>query len=125
MLDFFIDGSVAVECDRCLDEFNLQVTTNQRIIVKFHGDEAKVDKDDPNIIFISPKDDYINVAQFIYEFINLSIPIKKTCEMDRMGNKKCNEEMLKYLKDQKDKDDSEDDQEIDPRWNKLKDIKNN
>ena len=47
----------------------------------------------------------------------LQIPIKKTCEMDRMGEKTCNPKMLARLEKRKGKENT------DPRWDKLKDIK--
>ncbi len=120
LLDFFIDGSLVSECDRCLDEFNLPVNSLEKVIYKYEGEESTEDLDDPNILFIDEKTERINVAQLIYEFALLQIPIKKTCEMDRMGEKKCNPKMLEYLQNKEDEKEI-----IDPRWEKLKNIKNN
>lgn len=121
VLDFFIDGSLGVECDRCLDPFNLQVTANPQMICKFTGEDSSSDREDPNVLIIAPEDDKINIAQHLYEFIILQIPMKKTCEMDRMGEKECNPKMMARLEENK----VDEDDRIDPRWNKLKDIKNN
>lgn len=120
-LDFYIDGSLRVECDRCLDEFDLQVTTTPQLICKFEGENSSADREDPNVLIIAPEDDTINVAQQLYEFIILQIPMKKTCAMDRMGEKVCNPKMMKHLREKM----IDEDNSIDPRWNKLKDILNN
>lgn len=117
LLDFFIDGSLRSECDRCLDEFNLPISCTEKIIYKYEGEGIAADLEDPNIVFIAEKTERINVAQLIYEFMMLQIPIKKTCEMDRMGEKTCNPKMLARLEERKEKENT------DPRWDKLKDIK--
>ncbi len=119
LLDFFIDGSLRSECDRCLDEFNLPVSSNERVIYKYEGEGRAADHEDPNIVFIAEKTERINVAQLIYEFMMLQIPIKKTCEMDRMDEKACNPKMLARLEEEKEQE------KTDPRWDKLKDIKHN
>jgi uncharacterized metal-binding protein YceD (DUF177 family) len=38
------------------------------------------------------------VADWIYEFINLSIPMQKMCSEEEMGGPKCNNEVLEKLR---------------------------
>ena len=128
-LDFHTEGVVIVTCDRCLDEMEQPIETDDRLKVKLGIEFSEID----DIVVVPEEDGYINVAWFIYEFIALSIPMK---HVHAPG--KCNKEMVnklsKHLRVRG--DDEEDDfdgidntndepQEIDPRWNELKKILGN
>jgi len=126
LLDLTIsfEGNVEVVCDRCLDNFDLPVSYKGSLYVKFGEDKAE---EGDEIIFLSIDDSEINLAQYIYESICLSLPFQRYHGLN--GTKtKCNKEMIKklnsYLSDssKKEKEETED---IDPRWNKLKDIELN
>lgn len=123
ILDFFVDGSVLAECDRCLDKFELPVNGNYHIYIKFKDEMVSAEDEAADVKFISPEATSINVAQLIYEYILLSMPMQKTCDMDMMQNKSCNQTVLKILKN-KIKEDPEKDR-TDPRWDLLKDLTNN
>ncbi len=124
MLDLFIsiEGLVEVTCDRCLEDFELPISYEGSLYVKFG--ETRSDEGE-EIIILSNDDSEINIAQYIYESICLSLPIQRYHGMK--GTKsKCNKQMLDKLKSllvkESKKETSED---IDPRWNKLKDIELN
>ena len=121
ILSFFIDGSVITDCDRCLEDFELPINGFYNLYVKFSDNEAKEDNDDPDVIFISRSDISINVATLIYDYINLSLPIQKTCEMSVLGKKKCNEEIIKKLNETAPKEA----EKTDPRWDLLKNLNKN
>lgn len=119
---FQINGQVVVICDRCLDEMNQEVSSTNRLRVKF-GSEYTDAGDD---VVIVPEDEgSINVAWFIYEFIALAIPIR---HVHAEGD--CNPEMMQKLKSHlsyelaEDNDSSDDlmasEKPMDPRWNDLK-----
>lgn len=91
VLIFAIDGKVGVECDRCLEEFMLPISSSDTLFGKFDPSEAE---DDPDIIYIPKTDTEINIAEYIYEFIVLSVPLSKT--HDDAGER-CPEEIYKYL----------------------------
>ena len=127
-LCFHSEGKVIVTCDRCLDEMEQLIETDDLLKVKLGADFSEI-----NDIVIVPEDDgYINVAWFIYEFIALSIPMK---HVHAPG--KCNKDMVsklsKHLRvsgdDEEEFDDLEDTidepREIDPRWSELKKILDN
>ena len=134
VLNFHTEGVVYVPCDRCLDDVEIPVDTDNSLKVRL-GEE---DSEDDEFITVSEMDGFINVAWYIYEFIALSLPIK---HVHAPGE--CNEAMLgalkKYLKtdgnddEMDDEDDfeegeaeeSDEPKEIDPRWNDLKKILNN
>lgn len=116
-LYFSLDGAVMVTCDRCLDEFEMPITYDASLFVKF-GDVPEEQTDE--IIVLSHNEFELDIAQYIYEFVHLSLPYKRVHPDDAEGNSTCNKEMLKKLKEytvQEDKDDSP--------WNDLKNLMNN
>ena len=128
-LDFHTEGKVIVICDRCLDEMEQPIETEDRLKVKLGSEYSEVD----DMVVVPEEEGYINVAWFIYEFIALSIPMK---HVHAPG--KCNKDMVsklsKHLRvsgDDEDDDDfleedsSNEPQTIDPRWNELKKILDN
>ena len=128
-LDFHTEGHVIVNCDRCLDEMEQPVETDDRMKVKLGAEFSEID----DIVVVPEEDGYINVAWFIYEFIALSIPMK---HVHAPG--KCNKGMVsklsKHLRVVKEEEDDsfedmvdaeEETREIDPRWNELKKILDN
>ena len=132
VLDFHTEGVVYVPCDRCLDDMEIPVDTDNTLKVKL-GSEAS--EEDDEFITVDELDGFINVSWYIYEFIALSLPIQ---HVHAPGE--CNESMIetlnKYLRTdntEEDDDDLEDEEsdesegsgEIDPRWNELKKILNN
>jgi uncharacterized protein len=110
---FDFNGSIQLECDRCLDEFNYPVHSRKQLFVKL-GEEEQKDNDD-EMIFLGTDDYEIDISPYIYEFINLELPLHKTC--DEVG-KQCNPGMLDYLGHLNEKEADE----IDPRWAALKKI---
>ena len=128
-LCFHSEGKVIVTCDRCLDEMEQLIETDDKLKVKLGADFSEID----DIVIVPEEDGYINVAWFIYEFIALSIPMK---HVHAPG--KCNKEMVdklsKHLRTVNDEEDDdfedmeeaeEEPREIDPRWNELKKILDN
>ncbi len=77
-LQFLIEGIVNVECDRCLTPINLPISSNNTLMVKV-TENLLEDQDD--IIYILPTEYKLNIAQPLYDFILLSLPIKKTCDI--------------------------------------------
>ncbi len=131
-LNFTIHGEVKVPCDRCLDNISMDVDTENRLIVKY-GQEYSEESDE--IVVIPEEDGEINIAWFLYEFILLSIPMKRV-----HAPGECNKTMSSKLKKYKatspsedDDDDSEDDDLADDsagsddsgdsRWDTLKGLK--
>ena len=70
-LDFHTEGKVIVICDRCLDEMEQEVESDDRLRVKLGDEFSEID----DMVVVPEEDGYINVAWFIYEFIALSIPM--------------------------------------------------
>ena len=113
IFNFTIDGSIKLTCDRCLDEYDYPIGIEERLIVKL--EEEPQETDDVEIIFL-PVDTYqIDVSSYIYEYINIALPLKSSCEY---GGKECNPAMISVLKNVNSHPKEEKD--TDPRWEGLK-----
>ena len=119
-LNINICGKLKIVCDRCLEEYYEQISFADSINVEF-GDETNFDTDKDYVI-LDRNENEINIAQFIYEFANFALPLAHYHPNDKNGNPGCNPEMLKALKKYSNIKKTK---EADPRWEKLKEIKNN
>ena len=55
-------------------------------------------EEDPDVYYIGRGESHIDVANWIYEFINLSIPMQKVCSFELMNGPHCNPAALDVLK---------------------------
>jgi uncharacterized protein len=120
-LTFQFKSQVLVECDRCLNENFIPVNGEQKLIVKF-GEEREHDpKDDDEVLVLPPSETELNIAQYIYEYMNLLLPYQKIpCEL--LNNKKlCNQEVIQKL-NQFQAIEKEAETTTDPRWDALKSL---
>ena len=104
---FSTNGFVTLNCDITNEPFNLNTSSNLEFIVKF-GNEYNDDNDE--IIFLPHGSSRINVSQYIYEMIVLSVPLKRV-NPEIIKDKNIN---LKNFKPNKSNINN------DPRWNELK-----
>lgn len=119
-LDFEINGFVEISCDRCLDEYNQQIDYEGKLFVKFTEQEDDLDD---NVICLSPSEHELDISHYIYESINLSIPLKRVHPVDENGEETCNPEMLEKLNNYI--IDEPTDENIDPRWDDLRNLMEN
>ena len=99
-LKFDVDGTVDVICDKGGNTLPMQLWDEFNIIVKI-VDEPEVmneQEEDPDVYYISRGESHLHMADWIYEFINLSIPLQKMCKEEEMGGAKCNIEVLEKLR---------------------------
>ena len=123
-LNFHTEGRVELICDRSLEPFEELIVSDERLILKF-GDHNEELTDEIEII--SRNTNRINIARYVFEFIALSLPVKKIHPDLRAKEE---EEMLDdeegtLVYSSLTQDDlTEDDQEMaDPRWAALKKLK--
>ena len=122
VLNFEISGTVKMNCDRCAAEFDLPINGNYKLIVKIGGNDSTGEDDD--IITIAANEHELDLSQYIFEYITLSLPIKRVHPDNKKGKSNCDKEMLKKL-DQFIIEEEKDEEKTDPRWNGLKNIKLN
>lgn len=119
-LSFKASGNVNVNCDVTNEPYDQPIDSSLFLVVKF-GEEFN---DDNEELLILPHGDYeVKIQQYIYELIVLAVPAKRihpgiedgTLESDVL--EKLDELSLKQ-------EDKKNEDEIDPRWDKLKNLLN-
>ena len=126
LLKFEMGGSLEVVCDRCNNNLPLELWDDFNITVKMVDEPELMNnqEEDPDVYYISNGEGHIDVANWIYEFINLSIPMQRTCTFEKMDGPHCNpaaREMLNKLSN------GEKEQKNNPIWKgleKFKDLDN-
>lgn len=94
-LDVHISGSAEVVCDRCLDTFYAPVDYTGNLFVKFSEREAYEEDDD--VLFLPPSESELDLKQYLFDWICLSLPVRRVHPDDTNGNSLCNSEMIKRL----------------------------
>jgi uncharacterized metal-binding protein YceD (DUF177 family) len=102
LLKFAIGGSLEVNCDRCNNSLPLELWEDFNLTVKMvdEPDILNEQEEDPDVYYISKGENHIDVSNWIYEFINLSLPMHKTCNFEKMDGPYCNPAALDVLKNQ-------------------------
>lgn len=118
-LEFVSKGVVTVPCDLTAELFELEINGELKLIVKF-GDEYNDDNDE--ILFIPHNSYQLDVSQFIYEMNVLSLPTRRIHPGIEDGSLKS--DVLDRLRKFEKKELIEQ-EVIDPRWAKLKELKTN
>ena len=89
-----LEGTLNVECDRCLEKFDYQINATDTITYVI-GEQTDYKSDD--IIVLSKDETVIDVSQQFYEIAVIQLPISKVHPEDSNHNSTCNQEMLKIL----------------------------
>ena len=113
ILRFHFDGSLQLICDRCLDKYTQPLQDDFRLIVKYGEKEEEVSEE---LITIPFEESHLDIGLYVYEFIQLMVPMKRVHPDDENGNNACNAEMIKKLE-------TFEKTEIDARWDALKGLK--
>ena len=115
-LHFHAVGTVSIMCDRCLDLMEQPIETDYQTVVKLGSTNSEED----DAIMVDEEEGMLDTSWLIYELIALAIPIQ---HVHAPG--KCNPAMTKALEElSADRSgDEESTQAIDPRWEKLKNLK--
>ena len=100
LLHFDIDGRVNVACDRCGDYFDLKLWDEFDLVLKLTSDAIPESgtNDEDDVVFIPRSETVIDLSEWIYEFILLSIPMQRVHPSKDDGSEGCNPEALKMLK---------------------------
>ena len=122
LLQIHVAGTIKLDCDKCLSEFNAPINIQERQIVKFAEDD--LESDDLEIIMLNKRESELNVADLIYEFINVGVPYIKICEQNGDGQK-CDQDMIDKLESLAvgSQNEEVEEQDVDPRWSALKKLK--
>lgn len=130
ILNFDLHGTVTIMCDKCTDDFEMEIENQEELIYKFGEGES----DDEKIIMIPENEIEIDITQPVYELTILALPSRRVHPKGE-----CNQEMLdamdNYLMVESNEIESnpqqldtgsvddDDEEDIDPRWEELKKLK--
>jgi uncharacterized metal-binding protein YceD (DUF177 family) len=100
LLKFEIGGAMEVTCDRCNNNLPFELWDEFNITVKMVEEPELMNdqEEDPDVYYIGKTESHIDVASWIYEFINLSIPMQRTCNFEKMDGPNCNKAAMDLLK---------------------------
>ena len=116
-LAFKHKGTVNVPCDLTGEPFDLPIKGKINVVVQF-GEQFNNDNEE--LLILPHGEHQLDIKQYIYEMIVLSVPLKRTHPDIKDGTlqtpalDKLNELAVKNQKQ------SITEEEIDPRWDKLK-----
>lgn len=116
-LHFEVSGTVNINCDVTNEPFDQIIKNEFDLVVKF-GDEFNNENEE---ILIIPHAEYeVDIAQYIYELIVLSVPTKRIHPGVEDGT--LDSEILNKLEELSPKslEEKNENEDIDPRWNTLK-----
>ena len=109
-----VRGNVRIKCDLTNEPYDQPIDNKIDLVVKFG---SELNNEDDEILIIPHGEHKINLAQYIYELIVLSVPAKRIHPRVLDGSLK--PEILNILEDLKP---TENRKNVDPRWEKLKNL---
>jgi uncharacterized metal-binding protein YceD (DUF177 family) len=111
-------GTVNVPCDLTSEEFDLPIKGKMKLIVRF----GETFNDENEELLILPHGEFeIDVAQYIYEMIVLSVPLRRVHPGIKDGSLKTEAlTKLNELSIKEQKKEHKEEENTDPRWDKLK-----
>lgn len=113
VFNFFMEGTIRVTCSRCLDEFDMPIDGKEVLYVKF-GTEFREEDDD--VVDIPESESQINISPFIYDYLSLMVPYRVVHPDNEQGISQCDPDVIARIESNSDQ------KEVDPRWDKLKDL---
>ena len=96
-LHIVLKGWTEVSCDRCLDPLKLEVASKVQMFVNFGEQAGEPDSERADVIILPYNEDRLDVAQYLYEYAHLSLPIRRVHRNDGDGHSDCNAEMIQKL----------------------------
>ncbi|HTF19228.1 MAG TPA: DUF177 domain-containing protein [Chryseolinea sp.] len=129
--DFSIRGTAHLICDRSLEPFDYPINMRRKVVFKY-GDQDEEITDE--IIVIQRDAAWIELGQYLYEFIALGIPLKKLHPRFQEAEEEEDDDSegkIVYSSggsesadgNGREPGDGDSDDDVDPRWNALKKLK--
>ena len=113
-LDITYKGYINICCDRCLEFFKYKLDYQSNLVVKFKDQESEMNDD----IWILNINEYeLDLFQHFYDTIGVCLPIAVTHPDNEDGEPTCEIDYPSTIEESEDIEDN-----IDPRWEKLKNI---
>ncbi|TGE04074.1 YceD family protein [Hymenobacter fodinae] len=119
-LDFDLHGTVRQICDRSLDEYDQEVDAQEQLLVRYGDQNLELDD---NVLQITPDTQTLPIAQHLFDYIGLALPMKKLhprFQNEPDDNPDADAKLIFTTRQEGDDDDDSD--ETDPRWNALRNL---
>ena len=113
---FSLKGTARLVCDRSLEPFDYPLESTHKIVFKYGNEETEVTDE---IVIIPHDKPSLNVGQYLYEFIGLALPMKRLHPKYQEQEEEDDEADGKIIYSSS----TENEGDIDPRWEKLKKLK--
>ena len=115
MFKFSLSGEVATPCDRCLGRVMVPIAGEEHLCVRFSDTESCEDED----VVVLPENAFeIDLRQWLYEYVAVRIPMQHV-----HPDGECDPEMTKYIRVESGEGKAESEEEMDPRWEALRELK--
>jgi uncharacterized protein len=95
VFDFEFSGWAELNCDRCLESYRQPIDQSERLFVKFGDSHVEQSED---VIVIPYGESHFDIAQLVYEYLHLALPIRRAHPVDEHGNTACNKDMIEKMK---------------------------
>ncbi|MFO7615621.1 MAG: DUF177 domain-containing protein [Bacteroidales bacterium] len=92
--DFDLAGKVLLPCDRCLEDYEQEIDGQFKLYGKFGSGRSEEELD---VVWITPEMYQLDLSQYLYEFVILSLPMRKVHPPRKGGKPGCDPEMLDLL----------------------------
>jgi uncharacterized protein len=115
-VSFSFDGQIQLECDRCTELFPYPIHVTRRVIFTFE-DVPGLEDEHEDVKSVSRDEPLLSLVEEFYDFINLEVPLRK---VPPASVHLCSPEVLQLLGLDAEGNEVETEEEIDPRWAKLK-----
>ena len=101
LLKFEVGGNAVVSCDRCGNPLKMDLWDEFKVLVKLvdNPDQMNEQEEDPDVFYLSRTESHLDVSDWVYEFVMLSVPMQRMCSKEEMGGPQCNTEVLEKLKE--------------------------
>jgi uncharacterized metal-binding protein YceD (DUF177 family) len=101
ILKFEVGGKTDVTCDRCGNPLKMDLWDEFKMLVKLveNAEGMNEEEEDPDVFYLSRTESQLEVSDWLYEFVLLSIPMQRMCSREEMGGPQCNNEVLEKLRE--------------------------
>lgn len=117
---FVIEGTLTLVCDRSLEEFDYSLRTAQTLVYQYGEEEEELTDE---IVVITRHMQQINVAQPIYEFVALAVPMKRLHPKYAQDDQPFVEGEIVFSSQSEGATDLATETIADPRWEALRKLK--
>ena len=99
IMKFAVGGNAEVNCDRCGNLLNADLWDEFSMVVKTTEDPGEMNEqeEDADVFYIAKTESHLDISDWLYEFVMLSIPAQHVCGENEKGESLCNADVLQKL----------------------------